>query len=131
MSIQHRIITQDVHLLKLCQPLVGHQAGELEQHFEQLHQREARQLFIDLGDVSFMDSRGLEALIRGLRLFGREGDNLRLLSPQTQPALLLNLTGFDRFFSIETADGMALSIERPQPAKRRLRSKQVAVVAPA
>jgi anti-anti-sigma factor len=117
-----------VHLLKLSRPLVGHQAEELEQQFEHLHQQGARQLFIDLADVSFMDSRGLEALIRGLRLFGREGDCLRLLSPQTQPALLLNLTGFDRFIPIETADGVPLPIERPQPAKRRLRS-QVAVAA--
>lgn len=129
MSIQHRIITQDVHLLKLSRPLVGHQAEELEQYFEQLHGQGARQLFLDLANVSFMDSRGLEALIRGLRLFGRDGDCLRLLSPQTQPMLLLNLTGFDRFLSIETADGMPLPTKRPQRAKKPLRSQQVTVAA--
>ncbi|GAB4441490.1 MAG: hypothetical protein Kow0031_23530 [Anaerolineae bacterium] len=128
MSIQHRIITQDVHLLKLNRPLVGHEAEELEEHFEQLHRQGASELYLDIAEVSFMDSRGLEALIRGLRLFGGERDRLRLLSPQTQPALLLNLTGFDRFLLIEMADGAAVKIERAQPAKRRLRS-QVAVAA--
>ncbi len=127
MSIEHRIITQDVHLLKLSRPLVGHQAEELEQHFEQLHRQGVRGLVLDIAGVSFMDSRGLEALILGLRLFGPQGGRLRLLSPQTQPALLLNLTGFDRFIPIETADGAPLKIKRAQPAKRRLRSGQVAV----
>ena len=130
MGILQQIITQDVYLLKLSRPLVGRRAEELEQTFERLQRLGARQVYLNLEDVAFIDSRGLAALVRGLQLFGRDKNNVRLISPQTQPVLVLNLTGFDQFFSIESDDGTPLSIKRPQPARQRLRSKNYPVAAP-
>lgn len=128
MGIQHQIITQNLHLLKLNRPLVDWQAEELEQQFEQLHRAGATEIIVDLADVSFIDSRGLEALIRGLRLFGPAGEPIKLASPQLQPRLLFDLTGFDQFFPI-IERLPAPQKNRPQPAKQRLRSQQVVIAA--
>ena len=137
MGILQQIITQDVYLLKLSEPLVGWRAEELEQNFERLQRLGARQVYLNLENVAFIDSRGLAALVRGLQLFGRDKNNVRLISPQTQPVLVLNLTGFDQFFSIESSDCTSessdctsLPIKRPQPARQRLRSKNYPVAAP-
>ena len=121
MGTTHQIITQDAHLLKLSDPLVGWRAEELEQSFEHLKKQKVRRVIVDMADVTFMDSRGLAALIKGLRIFGRDEDNLQLVSPQTQPALLLELTGFDRIISVIPKCQLQKQMTRPQQSHRTLR----------
>jgi anti-anti-sigma factor len=103
----------------------------LEQQFEKSRQQGAKTVFVDLADVSFMDSRGLEALIRGLRLLGPDNSPVQLVSPQTQPALLLDLTGFNKFFPVTYREPVSQETSRPQRKKKRLRSTQVSVAMPA
>jgi len=55
---------------------------------------------VDLQGVPFIDGRGLEALIAGYRIFGSDRRNFRLRGVQTQPQLVMDLTGFDQFFEI-------------------------------
>ena len=114
MGTIHQIITQDAHLLKLSDPLVGWRAEELERSFEELKRRKVKRVILDIAGVTFMDSRGLVALIKGLRMFGRDNDNFQLVSPQTQPALLLELTGFDRIVTVITENQLKEQMTRPQ-----------------
>ena len=109
MSILHRILETDVHLLKLNRPLSGRWANELEQKFKDALDRGARQVVVDLEDVPLVDSRGLAALVKGYKTFGSNGQTFQLAALQEQPRLLLELTMFDRIFQV--FDSVAEAIE--------------------
>ncbi len=100
MTILHRVLEKDLHLLKLNRPLNGRQAKELEQSFKDAFNCGAKRIVIDLEDVPFVDGHGLAALVTGYKLFGRSGQNFRLAALQDQPQLLLELTMFDRIFQV-------------------------------
>ena len=100
MSILHRILETDVHLLKINRPLSGRWANELEQKFKDALDRGARQVVVDLEDVPLVDSRGLAALVKGYKTFGSNGQTFQLAALQEQPRLLLELTMFDRIFQV-------------------------------
>lgn len=55
-----------------------------------------RNLVVDLGHVSFVDSSGLGALIGGLKAARQSGGDLRLANPSEQVNLILKLTTLDR-----------------------------------
>jgi anti-sigma B factor antagonist len=59
-----------------------------------------RRLVVDLGDVSFMDSSGLGALISGLKATRQAGGDLRIARPNTQVETALKLTSLDRVLTI-------------------------------
>ena len=100
MSITHRVLEKDLHLLKLSQPLSGRWATELKQKFQDAYQRGAKRVVVDLEDVAFIDSQGLATLIAGYKIFGREKQNFLLAALQDQPKLLFELTMFNRVFQI-------------------------------
>ena len=52
-------------------------------------------LTIDLSRVDFLDSSGLGALINGLKTARLAGGDLRILGPNTQVKLVLQLTNLD------------------------------------
>jgi len=54
------------------------------------------QLVVDLGDVSFVDSTGLGAIIGGLRRTRQVGGDLRIARPREEVRMLLELTSLDR-----------------------------------
>jgi len=56
------------------------------------HQR----LVVDLGEVPFIDSSGLGALISGLKVARQAGGDLRIARPGDQPRTVLQLTTLDR-----------------------------------
>jgi anti-sigma B factor antagonist len=109
MSILHRTLDTDVHLLKLSRPLSGRWANELEQKFNDALSRGAKRVIVDLEDVPLVDSRGLAALVKGYKTFGSNGQNFQLAALQEQPRLLLELTMFDRIFQV--FDTVAEAIE--------------------
>jgi anti-sigma B factor antagonist len=100
MSILHRTLNADVHLLKINRPLSGRWANELEQKFKDALDRGARRVVVDLEEVPLVDSRGLAALVKGYKIFGSNGQNFQLAALQEQPRLLLELTMFDRIFQV-------------------------------
>jgi len=55
-----------------------------------------RWLVVDLGDVSFIDSSGLGALIGGLKAARRAGGDLRIARPTEQARIVLQLTNLER-----------------------------------
>ena len=55
-----------------------------------------RRLVVDLGQVNFIDSSGLGALISGLKSARQAGGDLRIASPGEQARVVLKLTMLDR-----------------------------------
>ena len=55
-----------------------------------------RRLVVDLGQVTFIDSSGLGALVGGLKAARVAGDDLRIARPGGQARTVLELTTLDR-----------------------------------
>jgi anti-sigma B factor antagonist len=53
-------------------------------------------IVVDLGEVDFLDSSGLGALIGGLKSTRQAGGDLRIANPGEQVRLVLRLTGMER-----------------------------------
>lgn len=60
----------------------------------------SRRLVVDLGDVSFIDSSGLSALVSGLRTTRQAGGDLRVAAAGEQPLALFSLTSLDQVFKL-------------------------------
>ncbi len=56
----------------------------------------AVRLIVDLGEVAFIDSSGLGAIIAGLKAARQAGGDLRIARPSQQVLLVLDLTSLDR-----------------------------------
>jgi anti-anti-sigma factor len=61
-----------------------------------------RHLTIDLSDVTFLDSQGLNALVKANVELAAAGGELRLRSPSKAARATLCLSGLDRLLPIDT-----------------------------
>jgi anti-sigma B factor antagonist len=71
-------------------------ALDFREHVKRLVDAGVSQLVVDLGDVSFVDSTGLGAIISGLKRARQVGGDLRIARPQQEVRTLLELTSLDR-----------------------------------
>jgi anti-sigma B factor antagonist len=55
---------------------------------------------VDLGDVSFMDSTALSALMRSKDTLGQQEISLRLAAPSKAVERIFSVTGFQDYFDI-------------------------------
>jgi anti-sigma B factor antagonist len=55
---------------------------------------------VDLGDVAFMDSTALSALMRSKDALGQSGISLRLAAPSKAVERIFSVTGFQDYFEI-------------------------------
>ena len=55
---------------------------------------------VDLGDVAFMDSTALSALMRSKDTLGQQGISLRLAAPSKAVERIFSVTGFQDYFDI-------------------------------
>jgi anti-sigma B factor antagonist len=55
---------------------------------------------VDLGDVAFMDSTALSALMRSNDTLGQNGISLRLAAPSKAVERIFSVTGFQDYFDI-------------------------------
>jgi len=82
-------------------------AAEIKQRLSEAVEQGRPRLIVDLGDVSFIDSSGLGALISGLKVARAAGGYLRIARPNSQARLILELTTLHRvlppYDSIEEA----------------------------
>lgn len=69
-----------------------------------------RNLIVDLGDVSFIDSSGLGSLVGGLKTARQAGGDLRLARPTEQAASVLKLTSLDQVFRMHPSVEDALAV---------------------
>ncbi len=61
---------------------------------------ETRHLHIDLSDVSFLDSSGIDALVRCRAEAGSRGIQVVVINPQPHPRKVLDMLGLIDFFGI-------------------------------
>lgn len=66
----------------------------------------AARVVVDLSDVTFMDSTGLQALVGAYCVGGQDPEGFVLRSPSPKVARLLNLAGLDDLFTVEPADDL-------------------------
>ena len=66
-------------------------------------------LVVDLGEVSFIDSSGLGALISGLKAARQAGGDLRLARLGEQARMLFRLTNLDKVLNIYSSVEDALA----------------------
>ena len=109
MCITHQQLAGHVYLVNINGPLNFTHAGEVNRHFVQLAGQGAKRIVVNLDKVPFIDGPGLKTLVTGYKLFGRE--NFRVVGLQTQPKLVLELTGFEQFFAISDTHNIAEKIE--------------------
>ena len=69
-------------------------------------------LVVDLGDVNFLDSTGIAALIAGLNRARELGGSLTLACPQERLVQRLRLTGLDEVFVVYATVADALADQR-------------------
>jgi anti-sigma B factor antagonist len=73
---------------------------------------EAKLVVIDLADVEFIDSSGLQALLKARERLSRHGLRLSLSRPSAQVRQLLELTGTLGLFSVEGLEQVSTGPEK-------------------
>ena len=111
MSIQTEKIGQDLHLVEVNGPLNERQFEDITGTFAILARQGVERVIVSMKEVTFIDSRGLAALVTGYKTFGRLPQNFRLAELSSQPRLVFELTGFDRIFEIFDTVSDALGLE--------------------
>jgi anti-sigma B factor antagonist len=71
-------------------------AGDVKQRIQKAVADGWTRLVIDLGEVAFIDSSGLGALISGLKAARVVGGDLRISHPGDQPKYILHVSTLDR-----------------------------------
>lgn len=84
-------------------------SGEARQRFVDAVKLGQRALVVDLGEVQFIDSSGLGALIGGLKAARQAGGDLRIARAGEQARTVLALTSLDRVFRIYDSVDEALA----------------------
>jgi anti-sigma B factor antagonist len=72
-------------------------------------QPDLKQVVVDLGEVGFMDSTGLGALIGMLKRVALRGGDLRLARPRPNVKLVLEITRANKIFAIFATVAEALA----------------------
>lgn len=100
MKVTYKTPEPNVYLLELNGPLNSACSDEIKHALLDLHEKGARSVVVNLKEVPFIDSSGLAALILGLKTFNSDNREFSLAALQSQPKLVLELTGFDKIFRI-------------------------------
>jgi anti-sigma B factor antagonist len=100
----------DVHVSGSNRAMTARLVGELdlvtvpafEQRLERMRHEGARQLTLDLADLSFIDSTGLSALVTALKRYRADGGDIVLRSPTRATTKVLEISGLSQVFTIES-----------------------------
>ena len=75
-----------------------HTCAQLEEVLLRLAEDGVMTITLDLGDVAFIDSSGLRALVVGHKALEERGGALVVANPSSTAARLLEVTGLDTLF---------------------------------
>ena len=100
MEITQRIIDEKTCVISLDGTLNARSADQVKESFREVAGKGVQQVVLDLGDVPFIDSSGLAALVSGLKTLNEHDGSLKLAALQSQADLLFKLTMFDKVFEI-------------------------------
>ena len=78
-----------------------HTAPKVEYAIERaVENKDVSAVVVDLGEVTFMDSTALSALMRSKDTLGQKGTSLRLAAPSKAVERIFSVTGFQDYFEI-------------------------------
>lgn len=101
MEISYRIVDAGITVVRLEGRLDATTKIDVKNVLQQLLEKGPQpKIVLDLGQVRFIDSSGLAALVSGLRLAREKGGNIALCDVQPQAHTVFHLTMLDRIFSI-------------------------------
>ena len=100
MEITQRTIDEKTCVISLDGTLNARSADQVKESFREVAGKGMHQVVLDLGDVRFIDSSGLAALVSGLKTLNEHDGSLKLASLQSHADLLFKLTMFDKVFEI-------------------------------
>jgi len=75
-------------------------APELREHLSRLINGGARQITVDLAEVSFVDSTALSVLVSALKRLRQADGDLALASPNPSVRRVFEITGLTRLFTV-------------------------------
>ncbi|HEY1280213.1 MAG TPA: STAS domain-containing protein [Acidimicrobiales bacterium] len=79
-----------------------HTCADLERTLTTLADKGVQVITLDLGEVAFIDSSGLRALVVGHKALQDHGGSLVVANPSSSTARLLEVTGLDGLFDVES-----------------------------
>ena len=86
-----------------------HTAPKVQDAIERAaHTDGVRTVVVDVGDVSFMDSTALSALVRSKDSLQQKEISLRLAAPSTAVERIFSVTGFEDYFDIFSSRDAAI-----------------------
>jgi anti-sigma B factor antagonist len=92
--------------VKIAGELDGCTAGQLSHGlYDVIEAQGNRSVTLDLADVTFIDSNGLNVLVRALGWTRGRGGTITLAGPRPQAVKLFEIVGLDRVFTITGAAG--------------------------
>ena len=94
-------VGSSAHVVCLAGELDVHTAPQLEEEFRALLLDGATRIVVDLAGASFIDSTTLGVLVRALGRLRAEGGELVLVSDDARILRAFQVTGLDRYFTIE------------------------------
>jgi anti-sigma B factor antagonist len=100
MEITQQTINEEICVMSLDGTLNARSADQVKDAFREVAAKGIRQVILDLGEVPFIDSSGLAALVSGLKTLNENDGSLKLAALQSQADLLFKLTMFDKVFEI-------------------------------
>jgi anti-anti-sigma factor len=95
-----RIPRPSLHIVPLAGRIDAATAPLVNRAVREVMAQGARQIIVELRDVTFLSSSGLRTLLLLARELRREGGDLILCSLQPQVAEVFHLTGFDQIFQL-------------------------------
>jgi len=98
MKITCQLLEPDITLIQLNGRLDAQASSLVKTKLQELADDGIKKIIIDLGQVSFIDSSGLVALVSGLRLARKENGSIVLSRIQPQAQVVFKLTTLDRIF---------------------------------
>jgi len=113
MKITQRVIDETTCVISLDGTLNARSADPVKGAFREAVGKGMQQVVLDLGEVPFIDSSGLAALVSGLKTLNEKEGSLKLASLQSQADLLFKLTMFDKVFDI--FDDVDTALKSPSP----------------
>lgn len=108
-TIQTKQVSEQQASVLLAGRLDARNAQTVKETLQQLIEEGSIHLVVDLGQVPFIDSAGLAALVSALKATRRFGGNIALAGVQPQARTVFSLTMLDQVFNIHASVEEALT----------------------
>ncbi len=104
-----KLLTERVDDVVVCRPdastLTAGNAPDLKKEFLRLFVEESPKVVLDLGEVTYVDSTGLGAILFGMRNAKNYGGKIKICRPQEKVRKLIDIAQLGRVWSIhDTVD---------------------------